>query len=70
MRKSRFSKSQIVDILKEAEGGVAVAACCEHTELPGTRFQVAQQVPRGAGVGCERRRTPSLRCRRAGGMPR
>jgi putative transposase len=31
MRKSRFCEAQIMDILRQAEGGLAVAdRCCEH----------------------------------------
>lgn len=32
MRKSKFSETQIVAILKDAESGVPAAACCGSTE--------------------------------------
>ena len=50
MRKSKFSESQIVGILKDAEerrarGGSAAEARCQQGDV----LQVAQQVRRGVG---------------------
>jgi len=45
MRKSRYSDSQIMAILKEAEGGTPVPALCrEHGMSSATFLQVACQV--------------------------
>ena len=54
MRKSKFSETQIVGILKDAESGVAVADLLrKYGRQQGDVLQVAQQVRRGVGVGCE-----------------
>ena len=54
MRKSKFSETQIVGILKDAESGVPVAdLTAEARRQQSHVLQVAQQVRRGDGLGCE-----------------
>ena len=54
MRKSKFSETQIVGILKDAESGVPVADLLRQARRQqGDVLQVAQQVRRGVGVGRE-----------------
>jgi hypothetical protein len=54
MRKSKFSESQIVAILKDAESGVPVADLLRTTRREqGDLLQMAQPVRRGLRLGCE-----------------
>ena len=54
MRKSKFSESQIVGILKDAESGVPVADLLrKHGVSKADVLQVAEQVRRRVGVGRE-----------------
>ena len=54
MRKSKFSETQIVGILKDAESGVPVADLLrKHGVSKADVLQVAEQVRRGDGVGRE-----------------
>lgn len=50
MRKSKFSETQIVGIMKDAESGVPVGPAAEARGQQGDVLQVAQQVRRGVGV--------------------
>jgi hypothetical protein len=54
MRKSKFSETQVVGVLKDAENGVPVADLLrKHGVSKVTFFKVAQQIRWGVGIGCE-----------------
>ena len=38
MKKSRFSEAQIIEILKQAEGGVSVPALCREHDMSNASF--------------------------------
>ena len=65
MRKSRFNESQIVGILKEADGGIPVADLLRKHGVSKTTFfkwRSKYGAPRfrtSGGCGSSRRRTPS-----------
>ena len=53
MRKSKFSETQIVAMLKDAEAGSPSRSCSEAWGQQGHVLQVAEQVRRCDGVRCE-----------------